>query len=520
MTQNWKNKSSLLIFLAGVVITILIATSNVHGAESAPQYGWTETGLYYELMENQEYMIYGYSGTEPIVNIPAYINELPVTKVYEAFQEDEVVTEVIFPETVKEIDYRCFEQYPNLKKVDLGGITNIFVDWHGSYLFWDCPQLETLIFGEGANLKIEEEKSSSRSFNIIRHTQWSQLKHIKISKTMMQVPASFFYSSSLETIEVENGHPDFKSIDNILYSADGKTLIVCGTNYKNEHCVIPEGVTTISKYGFESCSNIKTLTIPSSVISIDDSAFWDTAMMLYVDKGSYAEQYAAKNKLDYLRYNEKGSLEIPVTEMTLNHTNAAMHVGDTIKLVAACGPAQAADKSVEWRSSDPKIAKVTSDGNVTAIESGNAEITVTALGGCDVTAKCGISITVKDEDQPKKLGAESQSSIESDKEQVKSNASKPKKVVLKKAKSIKRGTLKLTWKRDTKATGYQAVVATDKKFKKNKKTATIKKNKTVTKTFTKLKRGKTYFTKVRAYKKVGKKNVYGAYSKVKKAKVK
>lgn len=96
----------------------------------------------------------------------------------------------------------------------------------------------------------------------------------------------------------------------------------------------------------------------------------------------------------------------------------------------------------------------------------------------------------------------------------------PKKVTLKKAVSPKKGTLKLTWKKDKKTTGYQAMVATDKKFKKNKKTATIKKNKTVTKTFTKLKRKKTYFAKVRAYKQVGKTKVYGAYSKVKKTKVK
>ncbi|NBI63321.1 hypothetical protein D3Z38_09750 [Clostridiales bacterium] len=101
-----------------------------------------------------------------------------------------------------------------------------------------------------------------------------------------------------------------------------------------------------------------------------------------------------------------------------------------------------------------------------------------------------------------------------------SKPQKPKAVALKKVSSTKKGALKLTWKKDTKATGYQAMVATDKKFKKNKKTAVIKKNKTVTKTFTKLKRKKTYYAKVRAYKQVGKTKVYGAYSKVKKAKVK
>lgn len=97
---------------------------------------------------------------------------------------------------------------------------------------------------------------------------------------------------------------------------------------------------------------------------------------------------------------------------------------------------------------------------------------------------------------------------------------KPKTATLKKVSSTKKGTLKLTWKKDAKVTGYQAMVATDKKFKKNKKTATIKKNKNVSKTFNKLKSKKTYFAKVRSYKQVGKTKVYGAYSKVKKAKVK
>lgn len=93
------------------------------------------------------------------------------------------------------------------------------------------------------------------------------------------------------------------------------------------------------------------------------------------------------------------------------------------------------------------------------------------------------------------------------------------KVVGVKVKASKK-KLTVKWKRNKKASGYQVMIATDRKFKKNKKTATIKKNKTVTKTFTKLKRKKTYFAKVRVYKQVGKTKVYGAYSKVKKAKVK
>ena len=79
---------------------------------------------------------------------------------------------------------------------------------------------------------------------------------------------------------------------------------------------------------------------------------------------------------------------------------------------------------------------------------------------------------------------------------------------------------KISWKRDKKATGYQVMVAQNKKFKKGKKSAIIRKNKTTAKTFKKLKSGKTYYYKVRAYKTVNGKKLYGAYSKTKRLKVK
>ncbi|MBC6681178.1 fibronectin type III domain-containing protein [Zhenpiania hominis] len=87
---------------------------------------------------------------------------------------------------------------------------------------------------------------------------------------------------------------------------------------------------------------------------------------------------------------------------------------------------------------------------------------------------------------------------------------------------VKAGKKKMTvrWKRNTKATGYQITYAQNKKFKKGKKNITIAKNKTTKKTIKKLKAKKTYYVKVRAYKKSGSKKLYGAYSKVKKVRVK
>lgn len=94
---------------------------------------------------------------------------------------------------------------------------------------------------------------------------------------------------------------------------------------------------------------------------------------------------------------------------------------------------------------------------------------------------------------------------------------KPKKATVRKATAQKNRKLKVTWKRDSLATGYQVVVGTNAKVTKNKKVINVTKNKTTSKTFKKLKRGKRYYVKVRSYKKVDGKKLYGAYSKVKKS---
>lgn len=75
----------------------------------------------------------------------------------------------------------------------------------------------------------------------------------------------------------------------------------------------------------------------------------------------------------------------------------------------------------------------------------------------------------------------------------------------------------VTAKKISGAAGYQFTYSTNKKFKKAKKSVTSKKP---TVTIKKLKKGKTYYFKVRAYKLDSKnKKVYGSYSKVKKIKI-
>lgn len=139
--------------------------------------------------------------------------------------------------------------------------------------------------------------------------------------------------------------------------------------------------------------------------------------------------------------------------------------------------------TLSYKSSNTKVASVASDGYyggmVTPTGVGKAVITIEAEETDNYAAGiCKVSITVK-----------------------------PKKVTL---YSVRRAgsKLKVSWSWDSYVQGYQIQYSTDKKFKKNVKTITVKSNrKTVCKS-KKIKKKKKYYVRVRGY--GG--GVYGAWS--------
>ena len=96
----------------------------------------------------------------------------------------------------------------------------------------------------------------------------------------------------------------------------------------------------------------------------------------------------------------KGSLEksyqilpITVAEIKLSQSTLSMKKGETAALTATITPENATDKSVDWTSSDTKIATVDSTGKVTAVSAGTASITCMAKDGSDKKATCKVTVT-------------------------------------------------------------------------------------------------------------------------------
>lgn len=162
----------------------------------------------------------------------------------------------------------------------------------------------------------------------------------------------------------------------------------------------------------------------------------------------------------------------------------------------------------------PKIqVKGLSEGNdytYSVSASGDTvQVTIKGIGNYSGTVKKTVAVTNT---------GEITENTEKDPVTEPAKVSKPIKAKITKLTTNKKHQIKVTWKKQ-KAAGYQVCYSTTKAFK-TKTRVLIKNSKTTSKTISKLKKGKTYYVKVRAYKVFDGKRVYGSFSTVKKIKCK
>ena len=246
-----------------------------------------------------------------------------------------------------------------------------------------------------------------------------------------------------------------------------------------------------------------------------------------------------------------------VTGITLDRTSAEVKRGEKLTLNVTVSPSYASNKKVVWKSANTKIATVDANGSVTAKAPGRTKITVTSSENSSYQASCTVTVPYKityklnkgknnasnpstyygkkvtlknpsrkgyafagwytDAKFKKKITSISSSAKSDYILYAKWTKVKVAKASLTSAKNSKSKQILLKYKKVSGAKGYEISYSTDKKFKK----AVTKKNTAKTSyTISKLKKGKIYYVRIRAYKidSTGKK-VYGKYSSVKKAKV-
>ena len=280
--------------------------------------------------------------------------------------------------------------------------------------------------------------------------------------------------------------------------------------------VIPEGVTSIGNYAFESRDNLTGVTIPDSVTSIGYRAF---------DFCSNLERVTIGNGVTSIG-DEAFQFCENLKEVTFENGNTKVGEGVFTN-----------DPVIRVPTADCAVAKWAKNGYFTAevYDLSKAKVTLkTKSYTYDGKAKKpDVTVTAKLNDRTLTKGTDYTVSYKNNtyvgtatvtitgKGKYIGSAKKTFKIKPAKVSGLKlqtgRNQITVKWKKaGGKVTGYEIQYATDSKFK-TAQTVTVNKAATVKKTIKKLEAKKTYYVRIRAYKKGG---YTSAWSKAKKIKTK
>lgn len=145
-------------------------------------------------------------------------------------------------------------------------VTNI-----SSYAFNRCSKLREIMVGDNV------QKISEGAFSL------SGLSKIHIGKQVQKIETTWlvpFEGTKLEDITIDPENRFYTVKDGVLFTADMSELVRYPSQDTRTEYTIPDSVTKISQYAFESVRNVKNMMIPSGVEEIGAAAF-EAATALY-----------------------------------------------------------------------------------------------------------------------------------------------------------------------------------------------------------------------------------------------
>jgi hypothetical protein len=401
-----------------------------------------------------------------------------------------------------------FSNCTSLSSVELPGSIRTL----GSQSFYHCPALTKM------ELPAETEKIGASCFE-----GCSSLAEVGFGNKVSLIDSSAFAGcTALKTVQL----PDSLKTLGFYGFANCTSLATAE---------LPDGLAEIGISAFKGCTGLKTVNCPAQLTSIGSSAFEGcTALEDFVigNKvsiiGSSAFQGtglrtlnipAAVSEIGYKAFYDCRQL----TEVRVYSDNCNWSAGN-LKLCPALKHIYGHYKTSTYYDfrTDPRLKMVINDEDM--------KITLTRnkfeYSGKDVEPAVRIKglksgtdykVSYMNNDRPG-VG----SAVIRGKGTYYGTVTKkfiiiPQRASIRKISTSHKRSAKITWKRDARATGYQISVSRGKYS--TSVVATINRNKTVTYTKTRLKKGNTYYVKVRAFVKKGNVRHFGDWSAVKKCRI-
>lgn len=117
------------------------------------------------------------------------------------------------------------------------------------------------------------------------------------------------------------------------------------------------------------------------------------------EKGMFKLAWKGKEKeSDKVDVPEFKTDKIGVESLTVSQDEKTLSEGDTHSIDVTVEPSNADDKTVSYSSNNDEVATVSNSGEVEAIKSGNATITVKSKDNSKATSKVKIKVETKDDE--------------------------------------------------------------------------------------------------------------------------
>ena len=194
--------------------------------------------------------------------------------------------------------------------------------------------------------------------------------------TVTMIFGIVFYGS--DTVNAASG-------DSIVYiTKTGSCYHNSGCSSLSRSCIETTLQAALNK-GLSPCSKCH----PASSVDSDDD---DDD---YNDDSDYDDDYEDDYDEDDFDEDDYEDDYISVSSVTLNKKSANIVKGKSITLKATVKPSNATEKTVTWKSNNPKIASVDNKGKVKGLKKGTAKITVKTSNGKSAVCKITVLEPVK-----------------------------------------------------------------------------------------------------------------------------
>ena len=198
-------------------------------------------------------------------------------------------------------------------------------------------------------------------------------------KRIFVVTLAFAVAVSILTVPVQES-----------YAAGGKVKTVAVTNLPAKQLTLKKGKTfTLKSKVTVTGKASKKVTYKTSNKKI---ATVNAKGKITAKKKGTAKIYVISKADKKKKCTVTVTVGTPVTKVKLNKTKSTMTIGKKQTLKATVTPKKASSKAVVWKSSNKKVATVTSKGVVKAKKEGTVTITATAKDGSGKKATCKITV--------------------------------------------------------------------------------------------------------------------------------